>query len=99
MASNVQDTKNSALSILSVIHSINDDPALQNNDALKDSFIKDLPSQPGQFGKKLSDLKGKLKKKNENVSNIFQDLTQLCETFLGTSQKYQASKYLSLIHI
>lgn len=93
MANNVQETKNNALSLLSVIHSINDDPALQNNDALKDSFIKDLPSQPGQFGKKLSDLKSKAAKKKENTSNIFQDLTQLCETFLGTSQKYQASKY------
>lgn len=93
MANKVQEAKDNALSLLSVIHSINDDPALQNNDALKDSFIKDLPSQPGQFGKKLSDLKGKLKKKNENASNIFQDLTQLCETFLGTSQKYQAAKY------
>jgi hypothetical protein len=93
MANNVQETKNKALAILSVIHSINDDPNLQGNDALKDSFIKDLPSQPGQFGKKLSDLKGKLKKKNENVSNIFKDLTQLCETFLGTSQKYEAAKY------
>ena len=57
MANNVQDTKNEALSMLAVIHSINSDPALANNDAVKDAFIKDLPSQPGQFGKKLSDLK------------------------------------------
>jgi hypothetical protein len=93
MANNVQDTKNEALSMLAVIHSINSDPALANNDAVKDAFIKDLPSQPGQFGKKLSDLKSKLKKKKESVSNVFTDLTLMCETFLGTSQKYQASKY------
>jgi hypothetical protein len=93
MANNIQETKNNALSLLSVIHSINDDPNLQGNDALKDTLIKDIPSQPGKFGKKLSDLKGKLNKKKESSSNIFRDLTQLCETFLGTSQKYQAAKY------
>jgi hypothetical protein len=93
MANNIQETKNNALSLLSVIHSINDDPNLQGNDALKDTLIKDLPSQAGKYGKKLSDLKGKLNKKKESASNIFRDLTQLCETFLGTSQKYQAAKY------
>ena len=69
MANDVKGYKDEALSSLAVIHSINSDPSLADNDALKDSFIKDLPSQPGQVGKKLSDLKGKLKKKKENVQS------------------------------
>jgi hypothetical protein len=93
MANNIQDQKQDIRSTISVIHSINDDPNLQDNDSLKDSLIKDLPSQQGQYPKKLSDLKSKLKRKKENASNVFKDVCEMVEPFLGTSQKYQASKY------
>jgi hypothetical protein len=93
MANDIQGLKQNVRSTLSIIHSINSDPALQNNDDVKDTLLKDLPSQQGQFPKKLSDLQSKLKRKKENISNIFQDLCDISEPFLGTAQKYQASKY------
>lgn len=48
-----------------------------------DSFLKDLPTTEKLFGKKLSDYTEKRKKNRENNKNIFSELVDFSDSFLG----------------
>jgi hypothetical protein len=71
---------------LEVIKKLNDDPK-QFTDDIYDQYLKDIVSTDKFFGKKIDDFSSKLKKKKDNVSNIFSDIIQITEDFLGVNKK------------
>lgn len=79
-------TKKKLQSKLEVIKKLNDDPK-QLTDDIYDKYLKDLPSTDKLFGKKIGDLSSKLKRKKDNNSNIFEDIVQVAEDFLGVNKK------------
>jgi hypothetical protein len=79
-------TKKKLQSKLEVIKKLNDDPK-QLTDDIYDKYLKDLPSTDKLFGKKIGDLSSKIKRKKDNISNIFEDLIKISEDFLGVNQK------------
>jgi len=61
-----------------------------------DSFLKDLPTTEKLFGKKLSDYKDKRKKNRENKNNIFNDLIDFSDSFLGVPTNIESDKKMTL---
>ena len=93
--SKITDTKNKLKSKLEAIKKINDDPK-GNSDALFDKYLKDLPSTDKLFGKKLDDFLDKRKKKKSNKKDIFSEVIDVVEGFLGSSKKVaQSDKLMS----
>lgn len=93
MPTNIKQKKAQIKSKIEAVKRMNDDAS-----GLVDSFIdktfSDLPSMKGISGKKLSDLQSKIKKKQENVTNIFEDFVDLADSFLGLNKKYEPSNKL-----
>lgn len=81
-----KEVKNKIKQKLEVIKKINDDPK-QATDDLYDLYLKDLPSTDKLFGKKFGDFLDKRKKKKENNKDIFGEIIDLTESFLGTNKK------------
>jgi hypothetical protein len=79
--SKVKRTKNKIKSKIESIKRITDDVKI-NNDVF-DSYLKDLPSFDGLFSTKLSTLSDKRKKNKENHNEIFSDLVEIIQSFLG----------------
>ncbi len=82
--SRVKSTKEKLKSKLEIIKKINDDPKQVTSD-LSDLYLKDLPSTDKLFGKKFDDFLDKRKKKKENNKDIFSDIVEIAESFLGTN--------------
>jgi hypothetical protein len=91
--SKLKDTKVKLQSKLEVIKKINDDPN-SLMDSLSDKYLKDLPSTEQLFGKKLDDFLNKAKRKKENKKDIFGDLIEIAEGFLGSGKKVNSSDKL-----
>jgi hypothetical protein len=75
---------------LEAIKKINDDPK-KTVDDLFDSYLKDLPTTDKLFGKKLDSFLDKRKKKKENNKDIFAELIDIAEGFLGVNKKVNPS--------
>lgn len=83
--SKVKKTKNKIKSRVEAIKKINDNPQ-KSADELYDKYIKDLPSTDQLLGKKLSQLQEKRKRKKEEKKDIFEELSETVEGFLGFSK-------------
>ena len=57
-----------------------------------DKFLKDLPTTDSLFGKQLSDFSKKINKKKENKKDIFGELIDTVEGFLGTNNKIEINE-------
>ena len=87
MAENLNKKKDLIKTKIDVIRKISDDPK-GKADKFIDDKLKDLPSIDGaKLGKKFSDLESKIKKKIDNKTDIFKDLTELVEKFLDKPSK------------
>jgi hypothetical protein len=87
MAENLKKKKDLIKAKIDVIKKIADDPK-SKVDSFVDDKLKDLPSiDGGKLGKKISDLESKLKKKIDNKTDIFKDLTEMVEKFLDKPSK------------
>ena len=84
--SKAKETKNKLKSKIEAIKKINDDPQ-GTVDSLYDSYLSDLPSTDQLFGKKLDDFLEKRRKKKENNKDIFAELVDITEGFLGLNKK------------
>lgn len=83
--SKVKKTKNKIKSRIEAIKKINDNPQ-KSSDELYDKYLKDLPSTDQLLGKKLSQLQEKRKRKKEEKKDIFEELADTIEGFLGFSK-------------
>lgn len=92
--SKIKDTKNKLKSRIEAIKKINDDPK-KTVDNLYDKYLKDLPSTDQLFGKKLDDFLDKRKKKKENNKDIFSELVEISEGFLGVDKDVKDVSNLS----
>jgi hypothetical protein len=91
--------KNKLKSKIEVIKKINDNPK-QATDDLYDLYLKDMPSTDKLFGKKFGDLLTKTSKKKENNKNIFADIIEIAEGFLGSNKtKGDTDKIFSISKI
>lgn len=91
--SKVKDSKKKIKSKLEAIKKINDDPKKAIDDVY-DAYLKDLPSTDQLFGKKLGGFLDKRKKKKENNKDIFAELIEIAENFLGVNKNVQGSDKL-----
>lgn len=83
--SKTRSIKNQLKSKIEIIKKINDNPK-QASDDLYDLYLKDLPSTDQLFGKKFGDLLDKRSKKKENNKNIFADIIEIADGFLGSNK-------------
>lgn len=91
MAELINQTKDKIKNKIEVIKKVKDDPKSSANSFLEGK-LKDLPSiQGGQLSKKISDLQSKIKKNPQNKTDIFKDLVDLVESFIGTTKKIEPS--------
>jgi hypothetical protein len=91
--SKVKRTKNKIKSKIESIKRITDD--VKNNDDVFDSYLKDLPSFDGLFSTKLSTLSEKRKKNKENHNEIFSDLVEIIQSFLGYDRTIETKEKLT----
>jgi len=91
MASKIKDQKSKIKSKIDAIKRIADDGE-KSFEEKRDKFLKDLPTTDALFGKKLSDFAAKRKKKNENNKDIFGELIDTVEGFLGTNNKIEINE-------
>jgi len=83
--SNVKQTKKKLKSRLEIIKKINDDPK-KTVDDLYDLYLNDLSSTDKLFGKKFGDFLDKRRKKRENNKDIFSEIIDIAESFLGVNK-------------
>jgi len=81
-----RETKRKLQQRIEIIKRINDDPKKAVNDTYE-MYLKDLPSTDKLYGNKLGDFFDKRKKKRENKKDIFEDIIELVENFLGVNKK------------
>lgn len=94
MAENLNQKKNFIKTKIDAITKIVDDDK-SKVDSFIDNKLKDLPSvDGGKLGKKFSDLESKIKKKVDNKTDIFKDLTEIVEKFLSPTKKIEPSNKL-----
>jgi hypothetical protein len=91
--SKVKDTKKKIKGKLEAIKKINDDPKKAIDDVY-DAYLKDLPTTDELFGKKLGGFLDKRKKKKENNKDIFAELIDITESFLGVNNNVPGSDKL-----
>jgi hypothetical protein len=91
MASKIKDQKSKIKSKIDAVKRIADDGEKSFKEK-SDKFLKDLPTTDALFGKKLSDFAAKRKKKNENNKDIFGELIDTVEGFLGTNNKIEINE-------
>ena len=84
--SKLKNTKRKLQSKIEAIKKINDD-ASSFADNVEDRYLKNIPSVDDFVGKKLDALKNKRAKKKENRKDIFSELLEVVEQFLGTEKK------------
>ncbi len=82
--SKVKDKKKKIKAKLEAIKKINDDPK-KSTDDIFDAYLKDLPSTDKLFGNKLDSFLEKRKRKKENKKDIFGELIDIAEGFLGSN--------------
>jgi hypothetical protein len=82
--SKVKDKKKKIKAKLEAIKKINDNPKKATDD-LFDAYLKDLPSTDKLFGNKLDSFLEKRKRKKENKKDIFSELMDIAEGFLGSN--------------
>jgi hypothetical protein len=91
MASKVKEQKAKIKAKIEAVKRIADDGEKSFNEK-SDKFLKDLPTTDALFGKKLSDFAEKRKKKKENNKDIFGELIDTVEGFLGTNNKIEINE-------
>lgn len=84
--SKLKNTKKKLQSKIEAIKKINDDPK-SLSDNVADKYLKNIPSADDFVGKKLDALKQKRAQKKENKKDIFSDMLEIVEQFLGTEKK------------
>lgn len=91
MASKIKEQKSKIKSKIDAVKRIADDGEKSFNEK-SEKFLKDLPTTDALFGKKLSDFAEKRKKKKENNKDIFGELIDTVEGFLGTNNKIEINE-------
>jgi len=91
MASKIKEQKAKIKSKIDAVKRIADDGEKSFKEK-SDKFLKDLPTTDALFGKKLSDFAEKRKKKKENNKDIFGELIDTVEGFLGTNNKIEINE-------
>lgn len=91
MSNKLKETKAKIKAKIESVKRINDDPE-KAVDSLFDKYAKDLPSTDKLFGKTLTDFTSKLKPNKENNKDIFADLIDTVEGFLGSNKKFEGSE-------
>lgn len=91
--SKVKDTKNKLKSKIEAIKKINDEPS-SGADSLFNKYLKDLPSTDKLYGKKIDDFLEKRKSKIDNNKDIFGELMEVAEGFLGFDKKVSSTDKL-----
>ena len=91
MASKIKEQKAKIKAKIDAVKRIADDGEKSFNEK-SDKFLKDLPTTDALFGKKLSDFAEKRKKKKENNKDIFGELIDTVEGFLGTNNKIEINE-------
>ena len=91
MASKIKEQKSKIKAKIDAVKRIADDGEKTFKEK-SDKFLKDLPTTDAIFGKKLSDFAAKRKKKNENNKDIFGELIDTVEGFLGTNNKIEINE-------
>lgn len=86
-----KSNKNKIKAKIEAIKRVNDDSD-KSMDSLADKYLKDLPSTDKLFGNKLSDFAAKRKKKKENKKDVFSEMIDMVEGFLGTNKKVEGSE-------
>lgn len=89
--SKLKDTKKKLQSKIEAIKKINDDPK-KTVDNVADKYLKNIPSSNDFVGKKLDALKEKRAQKKENKKDIFSEILEVVEQFLGTDKKSSGSE-------
>ena len=89
--SKLKNTKKKLQSKIEAIKKINDDPK-SLSDNVADKYLKNIPSADDFVGKKLDALKKKRAQKKENKKDIFSELLEVVEQFLGTEKKSSGSQ-------
>jgi len=88
--SKLKNTKKKLQSKIEAIKKINDDPKGFEDD-VADKYLKNIPSTNDFVGKKLDALKNKRAQKKENKKDIFEELLDVVEQFLGVDKKNSES--------
>ena len=91
MASKIKEQKSKIKAKIDAVKRIADDGEKSFKEK-SDKFLKDLPTTDALFGKKLSDFAEKRKKKKENNKDIFGELIDTVEGFLGTNNKIEINE-------
>lgn len=91
MANKLKETKIKIKSKIEAVKRINDG-ATSNASKSFDKFLTDLPTTDSLFGKKLSDFAEKRKKKKESKNDVFADLIDVVEGFLGSNKKIEGTE-------
>ena len=91
MASKVKEQKAKIKAKIEAVKRIADDGE-KSFEEKSNKFLKDLPTTDALFGKKLSDFAEKRKKKKENNKDIFGELIDTVEGFLGTNNKIEINE-------
>jgi hypothetical protein len=89
--SKLRNTKNSLTSLIEGIKKINDDPKGFSS-SFENKYIKNIPSTNDFVGKKLDNLKEKKNQKKENKKDIFNEILEIVEQFLGVNKKTKESE-------
>lgn len=89
--SKLKNTKKKLQSKIEAIKKINDDPK-KVTDNVADKYLKNIPSSNDFVGKKLDALKDKRAQKKENKKDIFGEILEVVEQFLGTDKKSSGSE-------
>lgn len=89
--SKLKNTKKRLQSKIEAIKKINDDPK-GFTDNVADKYLKNIPSTNDFVGKKLDALKNKRAQKKENKKDIFEELLDVVEQFLGVDKKNSESE-------
>jgi hypothetical protein len=85
-------TRNEIKSKIETIKKINDDPKLISSDNIYDKYLNDLPTTDQLFGKKLDAFLDKRKKKIDNNKDIFGEMVDIADSFLGIDKKNTKSR-------
>jgi hypothetical protein len=91
MSSKLKDQKAKIKSKIESVKRIADDGEKSFKEK-SDKFLKDLPTTDSLFGKQLSDFSKKINKKKENKKDIFGELIDTVEGFLGTNNKIEINE-------
>lgn len=83
--SKVKNAKNKLKSRIAAIKKINDDPR-GTVDNVYDTYLNDLPSTDTLFGKKLDDYLERRKKKIDNKEDIFSQIMEIFDSFMGPNR-------------